>query len=146
MRQLFPPEIIKNSAENYFVKQSTASKAIYFMLLATLLILLLLLPVISVDITTQSNGVIRSRYDDNILQSGVYGEITRANISENLTVTQGDTLLVINTQKTDEQINYYQLQIDEETIHLNDLALLLGNNHTQLTSTLFRQESAGYQG
>jgi len=146
MRQLFPPEIIKNSAENYFNTQSTASKAVYLMLLATLLIFLLLLPVITVDITTQSNGVIRSRYDDNILQSGVYGEVTLANISENLTVAQGDTLLVINTQKTDEQINYYQLQIDEETIHLNDLALLLGNSQSQLASTLFRQESAGYQG
>lgn len=146
MRQLFPPEIIKNSAENYFIKQSTASKAVYLTLLATLLILLLLLPIITVDITTQSNGVIRSRYDDNILQSGVYGEVTRANISENLAVKQGDTLLVINTQKTDEQINYYQLQIDEETIQLSDLTLLLKNGHSALASTLFRQESAGYQG
>lgn len=146
MRQLFPPEIIKNSAENYFIKQRTTSKAIYLILIAVLLMFLLLLPIIMVDITTQSNGVIRSRYDDNILQSGVYGEVTRANISENLAVLQGDTLLIINTQKTDEQINYYQLQINEETIHLNDLALLLGNDHSPLASTLFRQESAGYQG
>jgi len=146
MRQLFPPEIIKNSAENYFIKQNTPSQAIYLILIAVLCIFFLSLPIIAVDITTQNNGVIRSCYDDNILQSGVYGEVMRANISDNLAVLQGDTLLVINTQKTDEQINYYQLQINEETIHLSDLTLLLNNSHSPLASTLFRQESAEYQG
>src|ERR1035437_11132327 len=146
MKQLFPPEIIQNSAENFYFRQNTTSKVVYLILLLIFITLLLLLPIITVDITSQNNGVIRSRYDDNILQSAVYGEVTRAKISENLTVKQGDTILLINTQKTDEQINYYQLQINEETIHLNDLALLLGNGHAQLTSTLFRQESAGYQG
>lgn len=60
MRQLFPPEIINNSAENYFIKQSTASKA-----------------------------------------AGVYGEVTHANISENFTVHQGDTLLSCNQYPKD---------------------------------------------
>jgi len=146
MKQLFPPEIIRNSAENFYFRQNTTSKVVYLILLLIFITLLLLLPIITVDITSQNNGVIRSRYDDNILQSAVYGEVTHAWISENLTVKQGDTILVINTQKTDEQINYYQLQINEETIHLNDLALLLGNGHAQLASTLFRQESAGYRG
>jgi len=146
MKQLFPPEIIQNSAENFYFRQNTTSKVVYLILLLIFITLLLLLPIITVDITSQSNGVIRSRYDDNILQSAVYGEVTRARISENLMVKQGDTILVINTQKTDEQINYYQLQINEETIHLNDLALLLGNGHAQLASNLFRQESAGYLG
>ena len=146
MKQLFPPEIIKNSAENYFVKQRTTSRAVYLILILILIIFILLLPIIMVDITSQSNGVIRSRYDDNILQSAVYGEVIRANISENLAIKQGDTLIVISTQKTDEQINYYQLQVSEETIHLNDLTLLLGNRHAQLASTLFRQESAGFIG
>lgn len=146
MKQLFPPEIIKNSAENYFVKQRTTSGAVYLILILILIIFILLLPIIMVDITSQSNGVIRSRYDDNFLQSAVYGEVIRANISENLAVKQGDTLIVISTQKTDEQINYYQLQVSEETIHLNDLTILLENGHAQLASTLFRQESAGFRG
>jgi membrane fusion protein, peptide pheromone/bacteriocin exporter len=89
MRQLFPQEIIRNSSENYFIKQNTTSKAVYLMLLAILLITMLLLPLITVDIATQSYGAIRSRYDDNILQSGVCGEVTRTNISKNIAVKQG---------------------------------------------------------
>jgi multidrug resistance efflux pump len=146
MRQLFPQEIINNSAENYFVTQNTASKVIYLALVVLLLGIVILLPIVTIDITTQSSGLIRSRYEDNILQSAVYGEIIQANIAENLVVNQGDTLLVISTQKTDEQINYYNIQLAEETIHLNDLALLLGNNPSHLASTLYKQEHAGFRG
>jgi len=145
MKQIFPSEIIRNSAENYFIEHHSTSRVVYLVLLLMLLIALFLLPLITVDITAQSNGVIRSRYDDNILLPAVYGEVVRANIFENETVKQGDTLLVINTQKTDEQISFYQLQVKEETIHLNDLHLLLNSPHHQLTSTLYRQEDIGFQ-
>jgi HlyD family secretion protein len=93
MRQLFPQEIIKNSAENYFVSQHATGKVIYLSLVLLLLAIVVLLPIVNVDITTQSSGLIRSRYEDNILQSAVYGEIIRVNISENLAVKQGDTFL-----------------------------------------------------
>jgi HlyD family secretion protein len=63
-----------------------------------------------------------------------------------MAVKQGDTLIEISTQKTDEQINYYKLQVKDESIHLNDLKILLNNNNSRLASTLFRQESAGFQG
>jgi len=146
MRQLFPPEIIKNSAENYFIKQHTTSRAVYVILLLILIIFLLLLPIIKVDITAQSNGVIRSTYDDNIIQSAVYGEVIRAVISENVSVRKGDTLIVISTRKTDEQIDYYKLQVKEETIYTRDLALLLETMQPKLTSALFKQEFAGFRG
>ncbi len=146
MKQFFPPEIIQNSAENYFIEHHSTSRVVYLFLLLILFISLFLLPIITVDITSQSNGVIRSRYDDNILLPAVYGEVIRANIFENATVKQGDTLLVINTQKTDEQINFYKLQIAEDTIRLNDLDLLLNSANPQLKSTLYRQENIGFMG
>ncbi len=146
MKQLFPPEIIQNSAENFYFRQQTSSRLIYLILLLILIIILLLLPIITVDITSQNNGIIRSRYDDNILQSAVYGEVIHANIYEDMAVRQEDTIIVISTQKTDEQINYYKLQVKEESIYLNDLALLLKSDSSPLASTLFRQESVGFKG
>ena len=146
MKQLFPPEIIQNSAENFYFRQQTTSRVVYLILLLILIIFLVLLPIITIDITSQNNGVVRSRYDDNILQSAVYGEIVTSHLSENVAVKQGDTLIEISTQKTDEQINYYKLQVKDESIYLNDLKILLNNNNSRLASTLFRQESAGFQG
>jgi HlyD family secretion protein len=145
MKQLFPPEIIENSAENYFIRHNTSSRVVYLIILLMLVITLLLLPVITVEITSQSNGVIRSRFDDNILQSAVYGEVVRADIAENKMVKQGDTLIVISTQKTEEQINYLKLQVKEENIQLHDLHLLLSNNDPPLTSAMFRQEFVGFR-
>ena len=146
MKQLFPSEIIHNSAENYFNQHQTTSKAVYLVLLFILIIIFSLLPIINVDITSQSNGVIRSLYDDNIIQSAVYGEVVHANISENASVNQGDTLIEVSTHKTDEQINYYKIQVGEESIHLKDLENLLENDHPQLSSAIFRQEFAGFKG
>ena len=146
MKQLFPSEIIHNSAENYFSQHQTTSKAVYLVLLFILIIIFSLLPIINVDITSQSNGVIRSLYDDNIIQSAVYGEVVHANISENASVNQGDTLIEVSTHKTDEQINYYKIQVGEESIHLKDLENLLENDHPQLSSAIFRQEFAGFKG
>jgi HlyD family secretion protein len=145
MKQLFPPEIIENCAENYFIRHNTSSRVVYLIILLMLVITLLLLPVITVEITSQSNGVIRSRFDDNILQSAVYGEVVRADIAENKMVKQGDTLIVISTLKTEEQINYLKLQVKEETIQLRDLHLLLSDNDPLLTSALIRQEFVGFR-
>lgn len=145
MKQLFPPEIIENSAENYFIRHNTSSRVVYLIILLMLVITLMLLPVITVEITSQSNGVIRSGFDDNILQSAVYGEVVRADIAENKMVKQGDTLIVISTQKTEEQINYLKLQVKEENIQLRDLHLLLSDNAPPLTSAMIRQEFVGFR-
>jgi hypothetical protein len=80
MKQLFPPEIIHDSAEKYFNQQHTASRAVYLILLSALITLIILLPVIKVDITTQGGGVIRSRFDDNIIQSAVQERLIRRSV------------------------------------------------------------------
>jgi len=146
MKQLFPPEIIHNSAENYFIQQNTTSRMVYIILILIIIITLLILPIITIDITSQSNGIVRSTYDDNIIQSAVYGEVIRANVSDNTTVKQGDTLLLISTRKTDEQINYFNHEVKEETLQMNDLASLLRSHNPVLTSPMFRQEFAGFHG
>ena len=146
MKQLFPSEIIHNSAENYFTQQHSSGRTIYIILILVLMIFLFLLPVISVDITSQSSGIVRSIFDDNILQSAVYGEVIRSNVSENTTVIQGDTLIVVSTHKTDEQINYYNLELAEDSIQIKDLASLLGGQNPALASSIFRLEFAGLQG
>ena len=146
MKQLFPSEIIHNSAENYFNQQHTTSRTIYFILIFILIISLLILPIISIDITSQSNGIIRSTYDDNIIQSAVYGEVIKANVSDNTTVKQGDTLLVISTHKTDEQINYYNHEVQEDSIQMKDLAALLRFHYPRLFSAMLRQEFSGFHG
>ncbi len=146
MKQLFPSEIIHNSAENYFTRQLSTSKMVYIILIATLIIFLISLPLIKVDITSQSNGIVRSSYEDNLTQSAVYGQVVRSSVNENSIVKQGDTLVILSTDKTDEQINFYNLELFEDSLQIKDLNSLLESTNPTLVTSIFRQEYAGFLG
>ncbi len=146
MKQLFPSEIIHNSAENYFTQQHSTSRTVYIIVVLVLITFLLSLPIIKIDITTQSNGVIRSTYEDNIIQSAVYGQVVRSGLTENISVKRGDTLVIISTHKTDEQINYCNLLLAEDSIQLKDLTSLLERETPRLLSAIYRQDLAGFHG
>ena len=146
MKQLFPSEIIHNSAENYFSRQLSTSKMVYIILIATLVIFLISLPLIKVDITSQSNGLVRSAYEDNLIQSAVYGQVVRSSVNENSIVKPGDTLVVLSTDKTDEQINFYNIELVEDSLQIQDLHALLENLDPGLVTSIFRQEYIGFAG
>lgn len=104
MPQLFPPEIIENSVECYHSQISRRSRAIYVTILVMILSFMGSLPLIYVDISSQSRGIIRSPYENIVIQTALYVEVTSFRMSENQCVSKGDTLLVLNSEKIEEQI------------------------------------------
>lgn len=125
MKQLFPPEIIEFTAENYFNKYSKRSQVIYISVLLALLAAIVALPFITVEVTTQSRGVIKSETENNQLMAMVYGEIEKMTIAENMAVLEGDTLVVINTGKLQEQVAAYQRNADENLAFQKDIQTIL---------------------
>jgi len=103
MPQLFPPEIIENTVECYHARISTRSKAIYGLILLMILIVFISLPLVYVDISSQSRGVIRSPYENTTIQSALYGEVVSYRMLENKSVQKGDTLIILNSDKLNEQ-------------------------------------------
>ncbi len=83
MPQLFPPEIIENTVECYHADISTKSKVIYGLILLIILFVFASLPLIYVDISSQSRGVIRSPYENTTIQSALYGEVVSYRMQEN---------------------------------------------------------------
>lgn len=74
MPQLFPPEIIENTVECYHAHISTKSKVIYGLILLMILLIFASLPLVYVDISSQSRGVIRSPYENTTIQSALYAD------------------------------------------------------------------------
>ena len=68
-----------NTLENGIAKNKTKSISIYLVLLLTILIFLGLLPVIKMDISSQSRGIVRSTTDNVPLSSLVNGKVTFVN-------------------------------------------------------------------
>ena len=123
--QLFPPEIIDFSAESYFNKYNKSTGVIYLGVLLVLLAAIVALPFIKVEVTTQSRGVIKTETENNQLMSMVYGEISGVFISENMKVSRGDTLVIINARKLEEQVAAYQRNIDENLAFKKDIQTIL---------------------
>ncbi|MDD3077946.1 MAG: HlyD family efflux transporter periplasmic adaptor subunit [Paludibacter sp.] len=144
MAQLFPPEIIENTVECYHARISTQSKIIYGLLLLFLVIVFLSLPLVKIDISSQSRGEIRSPYENTTIQSALYGEITSYNMFENQTVTKGDTLLILNSDKLTEQILLAENKIHENDLFISDLACLLTCKYNQLLTVKYRGEYYQY--
>jgi len=145
MPQLFPPEIIENTVECYHAQISTRSKAIYSLILIMLLLAFASLPLVQVDISSQSRGVIRSPYENTTIQSALYGEVVSYQMLENKPVQKGDTLIVLNSDKLNEQIGLANRKIQENDLFISDIACLLSAKYNQLLTPKYRGEYYRYK-
>ncbi len=128
---IFPPEIINDTTESLFVKRSTKSNIIYLTVVLIIAAAIISLPFIYVEISTQARGIIRTPFENNQLQTAVYGEIIKINIVENMEVKKGDTLLVLNAEHIQEQINRKKEKIKENTSFIEDIYSLLSRQNTK---------------
>ena len=86
-----------NNLENLHAKNKTKSISIYFVVLLALFAFLALLPIIKVDISSQSRGIIRSKTDNVPLTSIVSGIIIWINI--NITIKLPRVIRYKNRQR-----------------------------------------------
>lgn len=140
MQQLFPPEIIENTAESYHTHINTRSRAIYGIIVAVVLLIIASLPFVYIDVTTPSRGVIRTPYENVTIQSAVYGQITTYKLSENKTVSAGDTLLMLNTEKLTEQQTLIESKLTENRNFISDIDKLLTKNYKALVTPKYISE------
>ena len=122
---LFPPEIIHDTTESLFVKRNVRSKIIYLVVVLSVTAAIAALPFIYVQVSTQARGIIRTPNENNQLQAVVYGEITEIHMAENSEVKQGDTLLVLNSENIQAQIEKHLTQIHKDSLFIEDIQLLL---------------------
>lgn len=84
-----------NTLENLIYKNKTKSISIYLVVIMSIIVFMVFLPVIKVDISSQSRGIIRSKTDNVPISSIVSGRITWLKLRNNLSITKGDTLIKI---------------------------------------------------
>ncbi len=144
MNKIFPPEIINNSTQSHFVDNSTKSSIIYILVIVFIIAGFVLLPFISVDITNQTRGIVRTQSENTQLQLAVYGEVETVSFIENQTVKCGDVLLTLKTDKTDEQIAEHKRDVAENNLFISDLQILIKGNSKPVTAK-YRSEYVQYQ-
>ena len=113
------------------------------MVVLAIAVFIALLPVIKVDISSQSRGIIRSKTDNVPVTSAVSGKITAIKLKNNLLVQKGDTLLTISKEnlETEKQLND-TIYTTNATI-LQDLEMVL-KGKSNLQTALIREEYYKY--
>ena len=92
-----------NTLENLIAKNKTRSFSIYLIILLAIITLLLLLPVIKLDISSQSRGIIRSKTDNVPVATIVNGKINWIGLRNNAFVKKGDTLIKISKENLESE-------------------------------------------
>ncbi len=138
-KQLFPSDIIQSTIEAYLPKVEVRSQLIYTLILLSIFGILVSLPFIFIDISVQSNGIIRTVSEKTEIKLLISGTVKAVNVSENQNVRQNSTLFVVATDDIDTKLNSNDFQKQEKNDFINDLDVLtqigknniFGNHSTQ---------------
>jgi multidrug resistance efflux pump len=144
-QQLFPSEITEYTTEYHFAVNSKPFRWIYLSLLLIIIAAIVLLPVIPVDVTSQSRGVVRTKNESTQIVPAVYGQVKESFLQEGLRVTKGDTLLLLVSGKIDAQIKNYTKTLKINLNFLDDLHSMLANTPEKLKTSKYKLEWVEYQ-
>lgn len=122
-------------------------RVIYITIILVFVGLLISLPITFVQISSQSQGLIRSKSDNTSLTSIVSGQVAYIKIQENSSIYKNDTLLIIDnlgiqTKKTSNYQSYAGL-----IQQINDLDYLLSgrDNITRIKTSLYQKKLQQYK-
>lgn len=104
-----------HNIENLNAKSKTKSISLYLVIVLLIIVFLACLPIIKVDVSSQSRGILRAQQNNIPINTALSGKITYANMVNNQTVSKGDTLLIIiqDNVKAQQQLNDSLLKILE---------------------------------
>ncbi|WP_461632622.1 HlyD family secretion protein [Labilibaculum euxinus] len=145
MKKIFPKEIISQTTEAHFAKFNTNIKIIYLLVIVLLIAGVLALPVVNVPITQQGRGTIRSLNENNNVISAIYGQIAENRLHENRQVIKGDTLLILNVQKLDNELKSLSSRLDVNNEYRQDLEMLLSSSSKSLQTFLYQNDLEEYK-
>jgi multidrug resistance efflux pump len=141
---IFPKEVIRFSLESHYFRFSGDSKIIYLLIVGMVIIFFTALPLVKVDITIQSRGIIRSQAEPTNIQTPVTGQVQEILISENRKVTIGDTLIRLAPEKIFDQLSILNARIRLYSEYIYDLEILVAGSGKGLQSDLLRSSFAEY--
>lgn len=134
-----------NTIENLIAKNKTKSISVYLVVVFAIIVFLFLLPIIKVDISSQSRGIIRSRTDNVPVTSMVSGKITWIALKNNATIRQGDTLIKIAKEALVTEKKTQDTLAVSVTALLTDVSNLLLGKFANLKTAVAREDFYKYQ-
>ncbi|MCL9805868.1 HlyD family secretion protein [Flavobacterium amniphilum] len=134
-----------HTIENLIAKNKTKSISLYVVLVLAVIVLLLSLPIIKVDVSSQSRGIVRSSTDKVPLQVLVNGKVTELKLRNNCLVQKGDTLLKIAQDNLQTEKSTTIIASNDNQSLIDDLQKVSTGNASGLKTEVIVQEWYSYQ-
>jgi len=147
MKELFPKEIIEHSTEYFIPKNTVKSTIIYGLVLLVMVYGIAVLPFLSIPIFTSGRGLLKPNKDRMSITSINPGRVTYNAIENNTKVEMGDTLVVLQTNVLDDQLNLNHKKIEIITKEIADLKNIVSNKRSAVATLLtpkFKREMIQY--
>ena len=140
MKYFLPIDQQKDTLQALFVKRRIKTRIIYTIVISAVICFLLSLPFIYIDVSIQNRGFVNSAQRNNIIQSAINAKIELISIKENMHVNAFDTLIILNTDEIDVQIDRLQKKIAENSLYIMDLtSLIKGTNKVESSKYTFKR-------
>ncbi len=134
-----------NTLENLVSKNKSKNSSIYVTIVLGLIVFLLLLPIIKVDISSQSRGIIRSKTDNVPVSTVVSGRVNRVLLKNNAFVKKGDTLVKISKEGLESDKKTQDTLFSSVSTLLKDVSNLLQNKISYLSTSAAREDLFKFQ-
>jgi membrane fusion protein, peptide pheromone/bacteriocin exporter len=122
---LIPFSLTGLCLENYFIKISSRSKIIYWIIIVMIISCLGLLPFIYVDVSVQARGYFQSDIEKQLIYAVFQGKVIYSSIRNGKQINKGDTLLVIDSETIRAQHDALIQRMDENDASISDLEQLI---------------------
>ena len=147
---IFPPEIIENSVEQHLADHSTRSQLIYISVLIMVLTALISLPLVHLDVSIQSGGIIRPIIEKTALRAPYSSWVQEVLVKDNQTVAAGQPLLVLGSEQLTQQQEFNsgrQQELQQLVYDLRQLVQLdpISPAITTLRSDVYTQSYQQFQ-
>jgi len=127
--------------ESYFIKITSGSRIIYWIIIGMIITGIGILPFVYVDVSVQARGYFQSDIEKQVVYTPFQGKIIYTIVHNGIHVNTGDTLLIIDSESIRAQQSALLQQIAENNASISDLEKLtnldsienLFNNNSLLT-------------
>lgn len=122
--KLIPYSVSTQCLESYFIKITSRSKIIYWIIIGIIVFGIAVLPFIYVDVSVQARGYFQSEIEKQVVYTPFHGRVVFASFHNGDKVEKGDTLLIIDSETIRAQQSALKNRIAENDESINDLEKL----------------------
>ncbi len=148
--QLYTAAFAEDSIDAYLARHGRVGRRLYLVLLGVLVLSAAMLPVVRVQPSVRSTGVVRPAVEKHDVRARASGIVSSVRLQENAAVTQGDTLALLRADALGERRGLITAKLAERRQFVHDLERLargsrpVASPETSLYTPLLRREHASF--